>query len=514
MSTETLDTPVATPPATTAVPPHPMQGILLILAGLYLLSFVVVALLRLRYPYELEWMEGGTIDHVRRILSGEKLYAAPSLEFTAFIYPPLYYYLGALFSKVLGVGFLPLRLISLLATLGSCAFLYLLVLRETKNRAAGFIAAGLFAAMFKLSGYWYDLSRVDSLFVCFLLAGFYVLRARSGIGSRILAASLFTLALFTKQSGLLTVLPLLLYLPYRERKDGLAFAGAFIAFAGLGTLLLNQYFDGWYLYYTFTIPQHHDLQLGRLRGFWWADTGWIYIAILLSGLYLFLRPHGESEASRRTREFYLVLTIGMVGMSWFSRIHTGSFKNVIIPALAAFALLSGLALHHLLFAPAGEERKASGLLRNPLLIIGAFAVQFVALAYNPLHQLPTPRARLANEQLQASVANEEGEVWILQHPYMAANTGRPTYAHAMAIFDIIRADRGAPAAKLKEEIVQAVQAKRFKAIYYDFGYIFANKEFDKILQENYTKAHDVKAPAPVIGANIHTRSVYTPKPKR
>jgi hypothetical protein len=59
----------------------------------YILTYIIIALLRLQYPYELEWMEGGMVDHALRVLSGQKLYVRPSLEFVPFIYPPLFTYL-------------------------------------------------------------------------------------------------------------------------------------------------------------------------------------------------------------------------------------------------------------------------------------------------------------------------------------------------------------------------------------------------------------------------------------
>lgn len=61
----------------------------------YLLAFVGVAWRRLPHPYQLEWMEGGSVEHVRRILSGDPLYPEPAIEFVPFIYTPLYFYVGA-----------------------------------------------------------------------------------------------------------------------------------------------------------------------------------------------------------------------------------------------------------------------------------------------------------------------------------------------------------------------------------------------------------------------------------
>src|SRR5690349_19541172 len=46
----------------------------LIMAASFLVTFVTVALLRLRYPFELEWIEGGLLDAMRRVRAGQGLY--------------------------------------------------------------------------------------------------------------------------------------------------------------------------------------------------------------------------------------------------------------------------------------------------------------------------------------------------------------------------------------------------------------------------------------------------------
>ena len=110
-------------------------------------AFVAVALalmwLRISYPFELEWMEGAMVDHVRRVVAGQTLYVAPSLEFTPFIYPPGYYYASAAVSSVVGTGFTALRLVSALSTVGVLLLVGQFVSRETGSRAVALIAAGL-----------------------------------------------------------------------------------------------------------------------------------------------------------------------------------------------------------------------------------------------------------------------------------------------------------------------------------------------------------------------------------
>jgi 4-amino-4-deoxy-L-arabinose transferase-like glycosyltransferase len=178
-----------------------LASLLSLLSGLAILTFVAVAILRLDHPFELEWVEGFFVEIVARIRDGKAIYVEPSLDFISCIYTPLYFYVSAAVSIALGSGFAPLRAVSLLATLGSCGVLYGMAWRETRSHWPGWLAAGTFAAAFAASGAWYDLARVDSLFLFLLLLGMATLRAaRSGWG--IAASALFvTLSFLTKQTA-------------------------------------------------------------------------------------------------------------------------------------------------------------------------------------------------------------------------------------------------------------------------------------------------------------------------
>ena len=133
---------------------RPLRIGLALLAATYLALFLGVALGRLGYPYELEWMEGGMHEHVRRILAGEPIYARPSLEFTAYIYPPFYYLASAIGTKLIGAGLPALRMVSLLSALGIFGVIFLIVKRETRSIFPGLVSAGLFAACFRAGGAW------------------------------------------------------------------------------------------------------------------------------------------------------------------------------------------------------------------------------------------------------------------------------------------------------------------------------------------------------------------------
>ena len=126
------------------------------LAGGYLIVLLAMVVMRVRYPFELEWIEGGMVQHVERLRAGQPLYAPPSLTFIPDIYTPLYYAVCAALAKVIGIGFFPLRLVSVVSSFALFGALFMLARRETDDRLAGVIAAGLFAACYRLSGAWLE----------------------------------------------------------------------------------------------------------------------------------------------------------------------------------------------------------------------------------------------------------------------------------------------------------------------------------------------------------------------
>ena len=140
-----------------------------------LARFLFISLSRIVFPFTLEWMEGGSFVQVSRILAGQSIYMRPSFEFIPQIYPPVYFYLSALVSTLLGNSFLSLRLVSILSTLGILYLIFILVRQGSGSTLAGILASGLFCATYQLSGHWFDIARVDSLALALLLLSIYLL---------------------------------------------------------------------------------------------------------------------------------------------------------------------------------------------------------------------------------------------------------------------------------------------------------------------------------------------------
>ena len=239
--------------------PRYLPAGLVALAAIYVLAFAVLAAARVGYVHELEWEEGYSLQHVQRLAAGERLYVAPSLDFVPFPYPPLYFLASAAVARVWGEGFEPLRLVSILSTAASLVLLFAWARRETGKAWCGAVAAGLFAASYGLSDAWFDVARVDALFLALTLAAMGAVRFGSGVAHQAAGGALFAAAFLTKQTALFFALPLCAVALRLHGRPALASAAVFAAIVGVTTWLGSRATDGWYAFYVLEMLGRHEI---------------------------------------------------------------------------------------------------------------------------------------------------------------------------------------------------------------------------------------------------------------
>ncbi len=472
---------------------------LIVGALLFCLVYLWVVANRITYPFELEWMEGATVDHVRRVLDGRPLYVAPSLEFIPFIYPPLYYYAAAALAVPLGVGLLPLRLISAAATGVTAVILFSFARRATGRADAGVLSASLFLATYSANGYWFDVARVDSLFVCLAIAGAWALRFGSPERGSIAAGVLFALAALTKQSALLMAAGLALACVMdktpRRYRFALAFALTFAAIAGL----LDAWSGGWFRYYVFSLPAEHPWTPSQWARFWTVDiVGVLPVAVVLSTYAI-----GGAWRDRDRRGWLLAgLAAGFVGAAWVARLHEGGFVNVLMPAHAAIALLFGL----------GYGRADTSLSARPIARTALYAAcmaQFVTLAYNPSRQVPQEADAEAGRRFVAELASIDGDVYVPFHGHLPSLAGKRSYAHDMAIRDVFKGSDQVLSDALQADIDAAIRSGRFAAIVLDSPSVFRAVDVAYVGTGSIFDEEDVFWP--VTGKRTRPASLYRPR---
>lgn len=451
--------------------------VVMTLAVLLLAATAVTIVARLTYGYELEWLEGATLVHVARIVAGAPLYAPPSLEFVAFGYPPLYYYVCAPLAALLGPGFLPLRLVSATATVIASVCIFGIVRRETCAKA-GIVAAAVFAGTYPLAGGWLDLGRVDALYIALLALAWLIASRAETRGRWILAATCVWLAFLAKQPALIAFAPIAVYLAIVDRRAAAWFVGTIVVLAGASFLFMNWATDGWYSYYVFELPRKRlavSSSGERLVSFWTQDmlsgTGIAFAAGIISTI-----------VARAWR--VLALAAGFIGSAWMSRLEGGAWINVVLPAYLTVAILLGLFLRTDLKGAAAR--------------IWLAAIQLALLLYDPRALIPMEAHSRDGAAFVQSLRTMSQPVLVLNHNFYATLAGLPEFAHGWAITDVVWSDRSSVGLSLEREIRAAIRDRRFGTIVLDRGPSW----FLADIQAHYRYDRNVIAPAPLSGA-IH-----------
>jgi len=462
--------------------------------------YVVIALRRLHYPFDLEWMEGGSIDHVRRLLAGEKIYVPPSLAFIPYLYPPFYYYVSALAVLVFGVGLFPLRLVSFTASLGCLAVLYWFVLKETGSKRAGLISAGMFAATYRIGGAWLDLARVDSLFLLLMLLALYLVRFGRSRLSWMLAGVLIALSALTKQTAMLMAVPVLVYAVTADWRRGLALAGACAVVFGGATWVLSAVHGGWYLYYVFGLPARIQQVSTEHAAFWRKDIfAPMPLASAIAGGYLL----SQVRRGYRPMMFHAMFAVAFIGSAWVSRLHSGAYDNVLIPAYVYLSVVVGLAMSEI---PDRASSERIWFLRLGLAVL--CFLQLSLLRYSPSAQLPGQRDVELQHRLLQLMSDAEGEVYLAQHGFFPVLAGKHANAQSWAVWDILRTG-GSSQQQLSNEIHEALRTRRFRLIVLDRIDPWLEPELSR-LYHRVGPALDQEGLWTVTGYRTHPRWVYVP----
>ena len=473
----------------------------------YLGSVLVIALARIGYPYDLEWMEGGTLEHVARILSGQPLYVAPTLEFTPYIYAPLYYFVAAPVAKLFGLRLLSLRLVSFAASLGVLALLAALVHRSTRSRLGALVAAGLFAALFKRSGAFFDLARVDALALFFTLLGIWVLLASEK--HDVVAGALLAAAFFTKQSALFIAAPVVLARAWSLRGPRrLQSVAAFAALAVGGSVLLHVRTHGWSTYYLFTLPASHPRVSAAWLGYWGGD---LFAAVPIAMLALAFVVAGATRLGA-ARPIVLAAVFGSLAASWSGRLHSGAYSNVLMPVYAVLAWQVGMVVGWLR-EPAPPSTLQPGPKRGVVLALAPWAclLQFALLWFPPWRQIPTAADRAAGAALVARLAAVPGPVLVPFHPHLARLAGKATHAQQMALADVMRGGDRQVADALDADVRRRLRAREFAAVVVDDDWWRAD------LDASYIRARTLFVDEPAVfmprtGWQARPREIYEPRP--
>jgi 4-amino-4-deoxy-L-arabinose transferase-like glycosyltransferase len=433
-----------------------LKKLLAAAAIFFIMLFAYVSLSRIGYPFELEWMEGGSVEHLERIMDGESIYTPPSLEFIPYIYTPLYYYAAVPLVGITGVGLLSLRIVSLVSTLALFFVIFLFVKKETGSKYYGLLASGLFAASFRIGGAWFDLARVDMLYILLLMIAVYIIRFHKSPGYYFLAALIAGLSFFTKQTAAVLFAPVGIYLLVRERRASWWFNITFALIVILTTVYYTVTTDGWYYFWNFTLPTAHRWNNKYLILYWTYDLIKPYAVSILFGIVFLVATRNNNK---NTFYFYISLIAGVVISTWLSRLHYGGYSNVLIPAYLLVTVI-GIIGYKLIPDVFGDRSD-----KKLLLTIFSLALlfQYTTLLYSPRDQIPTKEDEKAGWALVEKIKSYEGDVFIYSNPYLARLAGKKVYAHSLLIRDLIESNTNY-SEPMRNEFFTALKRHKFAIV--------------------------------------------------
>jgi hypothetical protein len=435
-----------------------LDWLVYLVGSAYVMLFLFSAGLRLMYPYEVEWNEGAVLDHAIRIATGRPMYAAPSLDFTAFVYTPFYYYATALVMKIGGVGLWSGRVISILATLLTAMIAGRIVHRETSSSLLAFTSMALYIAFYHLTGFFYDIVRMDALAICLVAGSIYAsLYLRRGY---LIAAVLVALAYFAKQQMIFALPALLLGLAFRSRKHAAWFGILSVGLIVFGSIIYNSATAGWYGFYTTTIPGMKAAESFSWQAAfeffptWIVSTMGLFTLVLLVAIIII----GEKNLRGIWPVLWSMTLMALIS-SALSIGNFGGYKNVYMPLTMMLAIVFPIGIKVIADALPEWLRLA-----HFLILLG-----FLSLVYNPLGEkmlFASLRQRQAGDEFIEKLKAIPGDVWIPFHGYIGTLAGKPMHVHYMAMNDAL-VPHDSTSMSFQRQIDSALTTHRFSAIILD-----------------------------------------------
>ena len=440
---------------------------IIILGAIYFLVIVLYTiLLRINYPFVLEWMEGGSLIQVARILRGLPVYTAPSIDYVPYIYTPFYFYLSALFAKVWGLSFLPLRIVSFISNLGIAFFVSYLTFKQIKKYCWSIFTCGLYFSLFAMTGFWFDLARVDMLAFFFLLLGILLQTSEKRL-CLFLSGIAFTCAIYTKQTFIIPVITLLIYYALFKRKNILRIALPTFMSSIVLLAIFEQSSQHWFSFYVFSQSTSHSLNIwGNILPEVFQILKPVAAMLLLTMIY-FWKAFKVPRKDQRMGFFYLFLLVGLFIYSLLSKINPGGYDNVLLPFYTGLTITSGLGIS-IIFEEIWVRKMTAPIVQLGITCLLFF--QFHQSNFSPLRQVPTEEDKAAGEAVIDIIRSAPGDTFLSSASYLNLYTGKPTNAHWIAIMEFLGefGDEGSETGqKLILDLQENIDAKKYDLIILD-----------------------------------------------
>jgi Dolichyl-phosphate-mannose-protein mannosyltransferase len=485
-----------------------LEGLAWIVAICYGGYYLYVAFRRIAYPYDLDFIEDNMLMQAIQVSLGKPVYVPPNANFVPQVYMPLYTVLSGWIFKLIAPSYLPMRLLSFSATLFSAILIFLISRRVSDHSGVAFCAAMLFLAGYRTTGGWYELARVDSLYVMLTLAGAALLaHGKENRFKLPLAGFILALAFLTKQNGLFFAFAVTIYLVFTIGWRASAFVIPFVFVSILPVLYLDGASGGWFSIYVFKVAYLSPIDYQRVFSTLKDDLCGAMVGLTVMFVFTTIsrvwRERGKGALTEPWNWFIgAALFISIAG-----RASVGGNRNNLMPAYTFLCIAPALAAREIrLWRNRWQIPARSGLFCFIIL-------QFVLTSFVPTYPLgfiPTSSMRSAGDQFIQRIANVNGPVLVLMHPYYALLAGKePAVDIQMLWHARLRGKEPLP-----DDFVNQIQNHYYAVIISDESSFETEKDISELIAKYYIKAELLnisQAPVTNTGVVVRPKTIYIPK---
>jgi hypothetical protein len=282
--------------------------------------------------HPLDAFEEYELQRASRWLEGIPLYGSPEAEAFPEAYPPLYFWVLAGWTRVVGESWFALRSLSLLALAG-VIFAMCWAQRElVERRLARLISITVLLTLHALTGKWFEVGKPDTLLAMFLAIGIVTGEHRSWREAAVSTLALW-LASLTKQNAPLFVLPLAAaHLKAGRWRWAVGWGAAMSLFVGGSYALLDWSSAGQFFHWVFVWTARHSTDVsGGAERLWQALVTRGPILLVVLGVSFM-----SNWRCRWTWCLVTALGVALLGMS-----KQGGLENHLLPTAFIGAVIAG-----------------------------------------------------------------------------------------------------------------------------------------------------------------------------
>lgn len=405
-----------------------VAGVVVACAGALWQLLLLVRLFagRVRYPWDVEWLESSALYQAYRVKQNLFTYGPFKDGYVALAHPPGYPFLIGMLGKVLPLDYPMARTVSFLFFIGAAVLVVRALVRHQEGRLEGW-ALGLFSIGCAAAGVpvfegFYDLVRDDvmaiflSVFAAALVDGPKKLKPR-----RIaLIACVIAAIVYTRLPAVFFPVWVTLYVFSRHRKSGFSLAVAGAAVCGLVLVALQFRSKGYYWLLTVGLLQDHQIVGSRFL----LGLQIIYkFAPFIIAIPLFVLALAVTRRLSASAALWIGMFVAAIPSALVPFAKVGGFANDFAPMVFFAGPAAAFVVSDLLIA----LRKRPGLslaIASPLFVASAV---FMVLRHHDIKRF-TPSAdhyRRAGA-LNAKLASLKGGILAPRHPFIAAHNGHNT----------------------------------------------------------------------------------------